>query len=300
MKNEFDYLNDAKIDFSKYEETILSEKELEKMKDIIKTAPKGKKPIWGRVAALAACVAVVAAFSQTAIAKELFDGIIKKLSTGRNEFYQYDVENMEVDIPEEYQILFDENGNLVTKYNAGTVYYDKDGNKIDDPKAYMAEAGIYDAVVTEKDGVYTITVANEEDNILEYMRKKGYNVIDNEKDIVKLNEALDFDCQLPSKLPEGFSFMGAGYFEDDGKYLFLYYSDQDGRYISVDQRLITDETAITMGTDEEIEETEVNGHKAVLSGERNLDWEYGDVAIGIHGRDLITRDQLFDMAESME
>ncbi len=100
MKNEFDYLNGAAIDFSKYEETNLTGKELENMKNVIKNSPDKKRRIrWGAVAGLAACVAVVAAFTQTAFGKELIGAVIKTISTGKNTFYQYDMSNAEVEIP---------------------------------------------------------------------------------------------------------------------------------------------------------------------------------------------------------
>ena len=55
-----------------------------------------------------------------------------------------------------------------------------------------------------------------------------------------------------------------------------------------------------MGTDGEIEELDINGHKAVLSNGNSLDWEIDDVSVGINGRGNITRDELISMAESVK
>lgn len=102
-----------------------------------------------------------------------------------------------------------------------------------------------------------------------------------------------------SALPGNFGFLGAAYFDTDGKYLFLCYADSEGEYIVVNESLINDETAFSMGTDGEIEEVEINGHKAVLSDGKNLDWETGNVAVGINGREVISQEELFKIAESM-
>lgn len=297
MKNEFDYLNGASVDLSRYETVNLTEKELEAMKNVIHPTPK--KKIVRRAAGLAACAALIAVLAQTSFAKELIDNIIKSVSTGHNQFFQYDTEGMEVEIPKEYQIFYDEDGALVTEYKDGKVYYDKDGNKIEDVEAYLRDNVTYNAVVeTDEKGVYVLNIGDEA-NPLDRMRKQGFAVIDSEDGLSALDEALDFKALMPDTLPEGFALLGAAYFDTDGKYLFLYYGNGE-KYITVSERLLTDETAFSMGTDEEIEETEVNGNKAVLTGGHSLDWEVGGVAVGVDSHGELTREQLFEMAESMK
>ncbi len=297
MKNEFDYLNGASVDLSRYETVNLSEKELEAMKNVIHPTPK--KKIVRRAAGLAACAALIAVLAQTSFAKELIDNIIKSVSTGHNQFFQYDTEGMAVEIPKEYQIFYDEDGALVTEYKDGKVYYDKDGNKIEDTEAYLRDNVSYNAVVeTDEKGVYVLNIG-EEANPLDRMRRQGYTVIDSEDGLSALDEALEFKALMPGTLPEGFSLLGAAYFDTDGKYLFLYYGNGE-KYITVSERLLTDETAFSMGTDEKIEETEVNGNKAVLTGDHSLDWEIGGVAVGVDSHGALTREQLFEIAESMK
>ncbi len=301
MRNEFDFLNDVTVNLSSYEETNLTESECNSMKNVIHR--KENKKLLGRIGAIAACVALVAAFTQTSFAKELLDSIIKSISTGHNNYYQYDETATLDELVKSYSIFYDRDGNLISEYKDGTVLYDADGNVIDDIGVY-AESFLNVETDVSEDGDEAVTVTMTtfgDEDILKHLSETGYTIIRDETAAAeRLGELLDFEPQFPAKLPEGFGFLGAAYFENDGKYLFIYYSDAEGNYIGVHERLINEETAISMGTDGEIEETEVNGHKAVLSDGRSLDWEDGDIAIGISGRDVITVDELRAMAESME
>ena len=294
MKNEFDLLNDVIVDFSAYEVKELEEKELNAMKNVIN---KPKKKFLPRIAAVAACVGLIAAIGQTSFAKEFINNIVKSISTGHNEFFQYDPSGME--IPEELAIFYDENGNLLTRYFDGTVLYDKDGNKIEDVEAFMNSLP-YEVKEHISDET-TLTIAYGKDNDpMERYRNQGYSIIDNEADMAVLDEALDFAPILPTELPEGFRFHAAAYFDTSTYYLTLIYANDECEYIFVNERLINEETAFAMGTDGEIEELKVNGHKAVLSNEASLDWEVGNVSVGISGRGYLTRDELIAMAENMK
>lgn len=295
MKSEFDILNDVTVDFSAYEVKELNEKELNAMKDVIKTP---KKKVWARIGAIAACVGLVAALSQTAFAKEFIDNVVKKLSTGHNNFYQVDFSDAEVELPEALQIFYDENGKLITTYREGhTVFYDKDGNKIDDVKGYV-RSQIEAGVIENEDGT-RIKINFSDAPTVERYRDSGYTVIENEADMTVLDEALDFTPVMPGKLPEGFSFLGAAYFDTSGYYLTLIYANGDGDEIYVSERLINEETAFETGSNEKIEEIEISGHKAVLTGDHSIDWESDGVAVGINAHG-ISREALIAMAESME
>ncbi len=293
MKNQYDILNDATVDFSAYEVSELNEKELNAMKNVIKTP---KKRVLARVGAIAACVGLVAAVGQTSFAKEFIDNIIKTLSTGTNKFYQVDLD--EAEMPEELQIFYDENGKLITTYHDGQVFYDKDGNELkpEDMRQYLRDNGVTDYVTEDGNGEITISYNKDEDPLKRY-EESGYSIIDNEADMAKLNDALDFAPRLPEYLPKGYGFYGAAYFDTSRYYLTVIYKNGD-KYIYVNERLINDETAFSMGTDEEIEELEINGHKAVLSGDRNLDWEDGDVSVGINGG--VGRDEIIKIGESVK
>ena len=109
-RNEFDFLNDVKMDFSDYEIMNLSEMERNKMKNVNKPH---KKFSVGKVSALAACVALVVALSQTAMAKDFFSNIISSVSTGHNLFVKTDDSNMKMTLPDEVKGKF----------------YDKDGKR---------------------------------------------------------------------------------------------------------------------------------------------------------------------------
>lgn len=294
MKNEFDLLNDVIVDFSAYEVKELDEKELNTMKNVIN---KPKKKILPRIAAVAACVGLIAAIGQTSFAKELLGNIVKRISTGHNEFFQYDANGME--IPEELAIFYDENGNLITRYFDGTVLYDKDGNKIEDVEAYMKSLPYEVKEYISDETTLTIAYGKENDPVERY-RNQGYSIIDNEAGMNILDEALDFTPVLPSALPEGFRFHAAAYFDSSTYYLTLIYVNDECEYIFVNERLINEETAFAMGTDGEIEELEISGHKAVLSNDCSLDWEVGDVSVGIAGRGHLTKDELITMAENMK
>ena len=293
MKNQYDILNDATVDFSAYEVSELNEKELNAMKNVIKTP---KKRMLARVGAIAACVGLVAAVGQTSFAKEFIDNIIKTLSTGTNKFYQVDLD--EAEMPEELQIFYDENGKLITTYHDGQVFYDKDGNELkpEDMRQYLRDNGVTDYVTEDGNGEISISYNKDEDPLKRY-EESGYSIIDNEADMAKLNDALDFAPRLPEYLPKGYSFYGAAYFDTSRYYLTVIYKNGD-KYIYVSERLINDETAFAMGTDEEIEELEINGHKAVLAGDGNLDWEDGDVSVGITGG--VGRDEIIKIGESVK
>ena len=289
MKNAYDYLNDVTVDFSKYEEIKLSEKELKRMKNII---PK-KKVRFGRIAAVAACVAMIAAFSQTAFAKQLMDRIIKTVSTGHNSFTQYDP-TVENEIPDMYKgLFFDAEGNELKALSEDTVIYDADGNKITDMVAYLNEN-----LDSEE---FEITSSKRDDyaNSIEFYADNGYSILQGEE-LEGLIKVLDFTPPMPTELPEGFGLTAMAYFDTDGKYATFIYTNADGKEILINERLLNEDTAFHMGTDGEIEELDINGHKAVLSNGNSLDWEIDDVSVGINGRGNITRDELISMAESVK
>ena len=289
MKNAYDYLNDVTVDFSKYEEIKLSEKELKSMKNLI---PK-KKVRFGRIAAVAACVAIIAAFSQTAFAKQLVSNIIKTVSTGHNSFTQYDT-SVEEEIPDMFKgLFFDAEGNELKSLSEDTVVYDAEGNEITDMVAYLNEHLDSDIVELTSDS------KDNYDNSIEYYAAKGYGILQG-NELEGLDDVLDFTPLLPTELPKDFELAAMAYFDTDGKYATFIYTNTDGKEIIVNERLLNEETAFEMGTDGEIEELDINGHTAVLSNGRSLDWEVDDVSVGINGKGLLTRDELIAMAESVK
>lgn len=291
IKNEFDYLNDVKMDFSEYEIVDLSELERNKMKNVNK---QHKKFPIGRVSALAACVALVVAFSQTAIAKDFFSNIIASVSTGHNQFFKMDDSGMQIALPDEIKgKLFDKDGNPVTVYKNGDKLYDEKGNEIADLVRY----------VTETLGIDTLTVNGEKikigdsskDDIVKDAQESGQNIV---YDINQINDSLNFTAKMPEYLPENFEFFAA---TADGDYLFLYYADRNtDEYFTIHERVINDDTAYETSTDGSLIETTVNGNKAVLMDDRNLEWETDGISISVMGHHAITTADVLKVADSIK
>lgn len=285
MKNEYDYLNDISVDFSLYQEIPLTKKEYQKM-----TCQKRKST--KKYLLLAACVSTIAALGISAYASGFFGKIVKTVSTGHNEFSLIDMTGVSYPIPPELDgLLFDKNGVEITEFSPNTVYYDQDGNEITDLQAFARTHGI--TSLTTPEG--TAKLSEEETDPLADAKKNGYPIIKNPEDI---SSHLSFGAKLPTYLPDGFTFLGAAAYGD--QYLFVYYQNKDGNYIMLDERILNEETAFSVGTDGILEEALVNGHSAVLLDGTNLNWEADGVSIGISSRGLLSREELFQMAESIQ
>ncbi len=285
MKNEFDYLNDISVDFSLYQEIPLTKKEYQKM-----TCQKRRSA--KKYALLAACLGIVAILSVSAYASGFFGKIVKTVSTGHNEFSQMDMTGVRYPIPKELDgLLFDKNGIKITEFTPNTVYYDQNGNEITDLQAFAHEHGI--TALTTAEG--TVQLSEKETDPLASARKDGYPVISNPDDI---NSYLSFCAKLPSWLPDGYTFLGATAYGD--QYLFVYYQNQEGHYIMLDERILNEETAFSASTDGVLEKVLVNGNSAVLLDGTSLNWETDDISIGISSRGLLSREELFKLAESIQ
>ena len=170
-------------------------------------------------------------------------------------------------------------------------WYDQNGNEITDLQAFAHEHGI--TVLTTAEG--TVQLSEKETDPLASARKDGYPVISNPDDI---NSYLSFCAKLPSWLPDGYTFFGATAYGD--QYLFVYYKNQEGNYIMLDERILNEETAFSTGTDGVLETASVNGNSAVLLDGTSLNWETDDISIGISSRGLLSREELFKLAESIQ
>ncbi len=291
-KNEFDYLNDVKMDFSDYEIMNLTELERNTMKNINKPH---KKFSVGKLSALAACVALVVAFSQTAIAKDFLSNIITNVSTGHNQFFKIDDSNRKMTLPKEVRgKFFDKEGNPVTEYRSGDKLYDAEGNEISDVPRYITETLGIDTL-TMNGAKVKVQVKPSDKDVLKEAEEKGENVV---YDIEKINDSLNFTAKLPDYVPENFEFFGA---TADGDYLFLYYREKEtGSFFAIHERAINDETAFQSSTDGSLIETTVNGNKAVLMDGDCLDWETDGIAIGVMGRNVISTTDVYKVADSIK
>lgn len=271
MKNEYDYLNDVKMDFSCYEGETENKKRLSVRKKTI-------------IGVCAAALTVTTAFASGAVGD-----VIRVVSTGYNRFYQYD-SSAPQQLPD-YLVgkLFDKDGNSVESIGKDGLeeLYDENGARITEEK--FAE------MIAELTGGLVKTSDNDD-------------TTSSEMDFSDIDEAravAEFDIRMPEYLPSGYRTERIYAFKDengnvDGKYVNIVFKNEAGKEIMLFERLINDETAFSTGTDGTIEEIEINGRRAVLADDRNLDFETEDsVSVGLSTKGNITRDELIKTAESI-
>lgn len=288
MKNEFELMNDIEMDFDAYEEQELNELEREKMMRKVQTF-KNKKKSYKKLAVLAACVASVAVLSQTAFAQNLFANILKTISTGHNQFMQTEPSGPRP-VPEILQgKVFDKDGNPLEMIDENTKLYNAEG------KEYGKEADL------EIDG-QTVDIFGGDDALDERVTNDVQMVVN---DLDALQQHLNFDAKLPQYLPEGYAFDLARFYKDEngnvsGNYLDAEYINKaTGETIYLNERIINEETAFETGTDGTMEETTINGNKAVIMDGTSIDWEADGVSVGIiaHG---LEQEELIKVAESCQ
>jgi hypothetical protein len=299
MKNEFDYLNDVKVDFSKYDLEKLTE--LERMK-MINAIAKGKNKFWVKAASIAACLTIVITLNQSVYAQSIINDIVKSISTGFNHFVQVDNANIEIELPKEVK-LYDKNGIPLTTYRSGDVAYTKDGELIINVTEYALENFNISLEAEDESGLSIIISDKQEDDPVAAGSNENRLIINDEKEI---DDYLNFKAKLPAYLPNGYVFYGAELYKSSdgsvsGDYLNIHYKNHaSGKSFIVMERMLNDDTAFTLSTDGTIEETKVNGCKAVLVGNSSLDWETGNISVSIAGRDALSRNELFEVAESVK
>lgn len=224
-------------------------------------------------------------FAQSSYADDLIEKVKNTMSTGHSTVIQYEDSNKGVQpVPEEFKgQFFDEDGNPVDVFSEEYEgkYYTAKGEEI----AY------YDDKI--------VTVAEDKK-----IQAETELVV---KDAEKLNDYTCFNVIEPKYLPEGYKFDRAEFYKDedgnvkDTKYITLYYSNgEKDEYIWMQQRYADEETACTMGTSDKIEEIQINGVKAILSADKNLDWELNGVLYMLCGRGEVTKDELIKIAESIK
>lgn len=289
MKNEFDYLNDVKMDFSIYDAENATETEIIKMgKNVNKKRLNHKKPYL-----IAACITVIA-LTGTAFASGIVSNVIKTISTGHNTFVSYDASIPE-ELPEQLMGKFyDKNGNPIASMASDESVldglYDADGNKLTAEDIQK----IYEDAFGDK---VKITLADEEDADA---NETIYSTIE------EAEVGAEFDIKVPEYLPEGYALDSIECYNDNegnpsGKYRTLLYKNSKGNEIYFFERLINDETAYAAGVSEQAEEIMIQGRTAVLD-RTSLDWETEDnVSVGISVHDSsISRDELIKIGENVK
>ena len=271
MKNEFDYLNDVKMDFSCYEEESFIEKERHTMKN--------KR----RIILIAACIAALTI--TTAFASGIVGNIIKSVNTGYNEFVLVDPDAPTPLMDELKGKIFDENGIPVDsiKHSDFGNLYDKYGKKI-------------------TQDMYASMIEEATDGLVAY--SGNYNPEESQIVFASLEDAQAasaFDIKTPDYLPEGYSLSKVYTYKGDNSnyYITLVYANDSGNDITIHERLLNEETAFELGTDGSLDEITINGRTAVIINGHSLDFETEDsVYVGISSN--ISRDELIKIGESIK
>lgn len=297
MKNLYDYLNYVSTTEEFSPEPLTKEE-----RDMIKKAVSGNKRIKvRRIGVIAAAAALITAVGITSYATGFIDNIIKTVTTGHNQFTVYSSSPVRdgVDMPSELRgLLYNADGSEADRFFPNAEYYDENGKKIDDLTVFIRSEGI--GKLTTDDGTIAVAFDGMQDDSLspiERFKKQS----DNARVVYSLDELngkLDFTPAVPSSLPDGFSFAGAGYYQESGLYLTLYYKNSRDEYFMIFERVINDETAYESGA-MELEELNVNNYNAVLQDGRSLDWEADGVSISISGRGYLDKDELLSIANSI-
>lgn len=295
MRDDLRLLNDIQMDFDEYENIELSELEREIMKQNINKKIKSKKFNYKKLGAIAACVAVAGAvISQTAFAQSIVDGIIKSFSTGHNRFMQMEpVKEREVPDGLKGQV-FDKDGNPLEVWGSDAEVYmmDENGNLVSPSEmknySYVSEDG-------------TIKVASEWSEESEGKIDDSKTVIEDESQV---QQYLSF--KMKSLNLDGYEFVKADLYNDENgnpspDYLMLEYKNTaTGKSIFSHQRIINEDTAFEAGTDGDLKEAMVNGNVAVITDNRNIDWEENGASYGISAKGELNADELVKAAESMK
>ena len=283
MKNEYDYLNDVKMDFSCYEEETITEKELKSMKRYT-----NKRTVKKYLAA-AACISLLTVTS--AFASGLVGNIIKTIQTGHNSFVQID-SNVPQPLPDELKDkIFNKNGNPVDSITRSEFdnIYDADGNKITEEK--------FAKLIEEATGGL-VRVESDKNSAEE--AKKNFATID-----AAQSNAV-FDIKIPEYLPDDYLISRIyTYKEEDGspsgEYITIVYKNSNDEDITIHERILNENTAFEAGTDGKVEELTINGRTAVIMNESSLNLETeDDVSVGIYTHGNISRAELVKIAESVK
>lgn len=238
--------------------------------------------------AIAAAVVCVMGISliQSSYAQDLVEKVINIISVGHINAVEVESSIEETfPVPQELKgKIFDEDGNpieVATKENDG--------------KCYTADGEL---IVEILDGEI-ITEAEQEK-----MDKEGKLIVNDSKNV---NKYTCFKVIIPSYIPEGYEFDRAEFYKDDNgvvsntKYINLYFMNmKTGKEIFMQQRFADEETGFTMSTDGKIQKVKVNGEDAIISDDRNIDWEFNGVIYCLSGKGEITKSELIKIAESIK
>lgn len=283
MKNQYELLNEAWIDFSNYEEMPLSEQEREQMmKKFRQTSKRQRRK--QHIMYAAACAASLALVSQTAFAKDLVNRII---SIGNSSIVIYEEDQTEVSrlekVPEELEgRVFDADGNMVSELTDGQKLYNADGREV------MITADTGNGEVT-----YSLNEAAEP------AVSERTVVFSSEEE---LEENLSFDLKIPASLPEGYKLDTAYTYQDaagnvSGDYAMLAYSNGSQTFY-IHERRDSEETRYSdaWGGAKEMEFHDTTA----AYDDHNFMCSWDGTIIDILGNQSLTGDALLEVANSLE
>lgn len=258
---------------------------------IMKKCNKRRRP-----AVIAASVAVACLISGAAIqpsfAKDLAEKVLKTFNVGNYTVVQGDdkSEPSEIKVPDELKgKVFDKNGKVIevfTKENSKELYTSK-GEKI----GYIDASNGY-KIFTEA-GYAEYEKANKHEGVIEV------------KDMNEVNKKLCFKVMLPSYLPEGFKFEKAELYGDkdnvsDKCVGLTFENEKTGKRFYMQQRWVCEETQCT-GGGEKVEEIKINGVKALVTDDSEINWEYNNIMnFLMKSRSDLSKTELIKIAESMK
>ena len=224
--------------------------------------------------------------SQTAFGKEIVNKIIATFSLNHIKVTQTEPINGEIDVPNQFKgKIFDKNGNELTKVSEKDQdnLYTSDGKKI------------YSVTNSE------IITYEEHEKQEKEMKDSTLTV----KDTTKLNDYTCFNVKLPKYLPEGYKFDKAEFYKDENgkvektKYIDLYFVNEKGKTLFMQQRFADKETAYETGTDGTVEKLKINGVDAILMDNKNIHFEANNTLYIISTKGNISKEELIKMAESI-
>ncbi len=284
MKNEYDYLNDVKMDFSIYDDVVLTEEEVYKMSETKKNNKSIKKRI-----IVTGVAAVLAVATGVAASEGYIDGIIKTITTGHSTFIEIDPRAPH-SLPEELTgKLYDKYGNVITAITDEDIkgnIYDKNGKLLSEEQLMK----LFNDALGDK---VNVSEENSEDKAI-------WNTVQEAQGFV------DFNIKYPEYLPGGFTFDNAYAYKDDKGnisryYMTLDYKNNEGKIFSIHERLLNDETAFEMSTESKLEEMILNGRKTVIAGDKTAEFETDDsVSVTITTKGNVSKDELIKIAESIK
>ena len=300
MKNEYDYLNDVRTDFSKYEAMELTDKERREMKKEFKK--NRARFSWRKCAALAACAAAIAIAAQTGFAQNMMERIINVVQTGHNDVVQTDYSEAEETLTQTLKgCIFDKDGNEITSLDGITSYtdlYDASGVQYDEQsiiKLFKDKGLINDDV----DAIIRVSSTQKDAGVI----PESGNGEEIFTSIEELSSKLSFTLKTPEYMPDGWNFLYCyGFTGGDGvmsgNYAVLVYYDGNEEFY-IHERVINDDTRYTASTDETVTEGTVNGCTAAIS-EHGVMWEQDGVSVDlVSGESDITGDMLLKVANSV-